>query len=125
MPPAQRKIAAELAPHGLTVLLTRDYNSILLQLARLAQFERLVVNLAEADQSGRVADCIKCVRVLQTAPHVAPGEDVRPMEVLDIPHIVTDVHRELHARLDRKTHISPERLHAATAAFVGILSAGE
>jgi hypothetical protein len=32
--------------HGLTVLLTRDYVAMLIQLARLAQFERLMIQTA-------------------------------------------------------------------------------
>ena len=42
-PETRQKLDEKLNQHGLSVLLTRDYDSILMQLARLAQFERLML----------------------------------------------------------------------------------
>lgn len=45
-PEKRTELQRTLKGHGLTVLLTRDYDAILQQLARLAQFERLMIQVA-------------------------------------------------------------------------------
>lgn len=111
-----------LEPQGLTVLMTRDYNAILLHLARLAQFERIMTQLAGADKSGRTADCLKLAVVMQEEP-LCLADDQRPLQIIDIPEILGQVNRALYAKRGRETSISPLRLDAAVAAFVGILCA--
>lgn len=111
------ELTAHLASNGLTVLLTHDYDAILLQLARLAQFERLIVKFAEVDKSGLVKDAIQSVHDLQYYP-----VEGRPLDILDIPTILAGVNKALHAQLDKGAHINTERLYAAASAFVGILS---
>ena len=123
-PEKRRELTKQLADQGLSVLLTRDFDSILMQLARLAQFERMMVEMGEADKSHRVKDCIAVTRARQEAPPNMPGyEEMRPLEILDIPTINIELHRALHDRLDKQVCINPLRLHAAVAAFVGILCA--
>jgi hypothetical protein len=45
-PEKRNELIRSLNDTGMTVLLTRDYASMLLQLARLSQFERLMVTTA-------------------------------------------------------------------------------
>jgi uncharacterized protein (DUF302 family) len=45
-PETRTKLKNTLADHGLTVLKTVDHNAMLQELARLAQFERLILNTA-------------------------------------------------------------------------------
>lgn len=45
-PETRTELKRKLADHGLTVLRTEDHNAMLQQLARLSQFERLMLNTA-------------------------------------------------------------------------------
>lgn len=120
MTPAQRaQLEDTLQQHGLTVVLTRDYDSILLQLARLAQFERLVI--LEAECSSWVNTALE--RIRQEQQRFTPDErpECRPMEILDIPEILGEVNRLLHRQLHRGAALRTEHLPAACAAFTGIL----
>ena len=124
-PETRAKLEQKLNEHGLTVIMTKDFDSILLQLARLAQFERLMVEMGNLDTSHRVKDCIEITRVRQEAPpYMKPNSNnMLPLSITDIPQINIEVHRALHARLDKQVCINPLRLHAAVSAFVGILCA--
>jgi len=123
MTPGKRaELDKQLNEQGLSVLLTKDFDSILIQLARLAQFERLLAARAEHDT--RLADIITRTRIIQGSDHVAYPTDIepsRPLEILDIPSILTDVHQALHDQLDKQATLKHESVHAATAAFIGIL----
>lgn len=123
MTPEHRvELQNHLAEHGLSVLMTRDYDAILIQLARLAQFERLIEQKAETDK--RLSETIKMIRLIQrpfNAGRPADLSQVRPMEIIDVPDIVTVVHRALHDNLGKNALIDHTHIHAATAAFVGIL----
>ena len=124
IPETRAKLEQKLNELGLSVLRTCDYDAILMQLARLAQFERMMVEMGEADKSHRVKDCIAVTRARQEAPPNMPGyEEMRPLEILDIPTINIELHRALHDRLEKQVCINPLRVHAAVAAFVGILCA--
>jgi hypothetical protein len=123
MTPEKRdKLTQQLAEQGLTVLMTRDYDAILLQLARLAQFERLLDGKAESDK--RLAEIIRFIRLMQMpVESFRPGdiEKARPLETLDVPTILTGVHKALHVQLDNCATVYHNSIHAATAAFIGIL----
>lgn len=113
------ELAAKLATHGMTVTMTRDHHATMLNLARLAQFERLMVDFGRSDKTGRVADAVETIRLMQRYHAI----DCRPLEILDVPVAITEVHRAMHARLDRGDVIHNERLHAAVSAFTAILCA--
>lgn len=116
-PETRAKLEQKLAEHGLTVLLTRDYDSILIQLARLALFERLVITNDHLFAAADVEALRHASRDIETA------DDTRLLTTLDIPTIGIEVHRALHNKLDSRVCIDPVRLNAAVAAFVGILCA--
>ena len=121
-PEKRAKLTKQLADHGLSVLLTRDFDSILIQLARLAQFERLMETKAEYDK--RLAEIIKMIRLIQGPDNIAHPENngpCRSMDILDIPAILPVVNRALHVQLDKKALIDLHATEAATAAFIGIL----
>lgn len=121
-PEKRAELTAQLADYGLSVLLTKDFDSILIQLARLAQFERLVVNAAE--NNPRLADTVKMVRLIQDSGSLTDDAGQRrPLAILDIPAIMIELHRALHDQLDKQVCINHLRVHAAVAAFVGILRA--
>lgn len=115
----------ELNEQGYSVIKTSDLDAILLQLARLAQFERLMIEMGNLDESHRVRDCIEITRVRQEAPpYVKPDtNDMRPLAILDIPMIGIELHQALHEQLDKHVCINPVRVQAAISAFVGILRA--
>jgi hypothetical protein len=120
MTPEKRvELTTQLADHGLSVLLTKDFDAILIQLARLAQFERLIVTAAEGNP--RLADAVKMARLIQDT--AAASESHHPLAILDIPTIIIDLHRALHDMLDKQACIAPLRVHAAVAAFTGIIRA--
>lgn len=102
-----------------------DLDGILLQLARLAQFERIMIEMGDLDKSHRVKDCIELTRVRQEAPpYVKPDtNDMRPMETIDIPYVLMEVNRVLQASLDKRAVIDIHRVQAAALAFIGILCA--
>ncbi|MDD5107591.1 MAG: hypothetical protein PHC49_18505 [Desulfuromonadaceae bacterium] len=119
MTPEKRiELTKQLAGQGLYVLPTRDFDAILLQLARLAQFERLM--MLEAECSAWVDIAAQRVKAEQALPD---DDAIRPLEVLDIPSIQIETFRALYDRLEKNICINPNRVHAAVAAFVGILCA--
>jgi hypothetical protein len=113
------ELSTTLAGQGLTVLPTKDFDPILIQLARLAQFERPMLTKAESDK--RLAETINMVRLIQDSVSPLPANQPRHLEILDIPTIVTAVHHELHDQLGRCARVDHNSIHAATAAFIGIL----
>lgn len=115
-PEKRTEITAQLADHGLTVLLTTDYKSILIQLARLAQFERLM--MIEAECSPWVEVALQRVKAEQV---VVIDNHVRPIGILDIPTVQMQVHRAMHECLKKNVNINPQRVDAAVLAFIGIL----
>lgn len=115
-PQTRAELEQKLAAHGLTVLLTRDFDAIMLQLDRLAQFERLMQEVAEGNPPVEFA--MGYVRAMQHYP-----VESRPMEILDIPEIMIGLLRELHEQINRGTRIRCERITAATTAFIGIITA--
>lgn len=115
-PEKREELTQQLADQGLSVLLTRDFDSILIQLARLAQFERLMIT------NDHLFDTA-AVKSISRSCDVAADDDCRPMEILDIPTIEIELHRALHAQLDKQICINPFRVHAAVTAFIGILCA--
>lgn len=117
MTPDQQKIATELVPHGLSVLLTRDFDAILLQLARLAQFERLMLTAAAGNPAVEFA--IEHVRAQQ-------GDDdiTRPLEISDLPKVLTAAHKHLHDQLGKPARLDTHSVNAAVTVFVGILCRG-
>lgn len=117
-PEKRAELTAQLAQHGLSVLLTRDYDAILLHLARLAQFERLVMANGHLFNP---ADIEAIRRSCDSGYPSAAG--IRLLDILDIPVILAAMNRELRRRMDEQTRIDPDRLSAATAAFIGILCA--
>jgi hypothetical protein len=109
-----------------TTLLTSDFDAILIQLARLAQFERMLVELADVDTSHRVKDCIAVTRARQIEPPYIPGyADRRPLETIDIPAIGLQLHQALHGCLDQQVCLNPLRVHAAVSTLLAILQAEE
>lgn len=119
-PETRAELEQTLAENGLTVLLTRDYNTTLLHLARLAQFERLLIMAADNDPLCRYAlDLVEARRL----PDSGPCSD--RLEILDIPEILTAINRVLNSLIDRQARINAERFPAAIAAFAGILCAEE
>lgn len=119
-PEARAELEQNLASHGLTVLLTRDYDAMLLHLARLAQFERLLIMAAENDPLCRYAfDLVEARRLPDSGPCSYR------LEILDIPEILSTLNRVLNSLIDRQARINAERLPSAAAAFVGILCAEE
>lgn len=117
-PQTRAELEQKLAEHGLTVLLTRDYNTILLHLARLAQFERLLLTAAKTDPLCQYALDLIQARWL-------PYNDDCPdaLGILDIPEILMAINRVLNSLSDRQARINTDRLPAAIAAFAGILCA--
>ncbi len=115
-PEKREELTKQLAEHGLSVLLTRDFDAILLQLARLAQFERLMVINEHLFNAVGIA-------AIRASCGVDSDNDLRPMEVIDIPLIGIEVNRATQIMLDKQAHIDLHRLPAAVLAFVGILSA--
>lgn len=56
MTPEQRQhLIKKMDENGMTVLLTRDYFGMLLQLARLSQFERLMIKTAAGNPHVEIA----------------------------------------------------------------------
>jgi hypothetical protein len=118
-PEKRAELTKHLAGHGMSVLMTKDFDSILMQLARLAQFERLMETKSESDK--RLSETIKMVRLIQGPVSPLPADQPRLLEILDIPTILTDVHKALHRELDHTARIDHNSINAATAAFIGIL----
>lgn len=118
------ELTKQLAGQGLSVLPTRDFDSILMQLARLAQFERLIMNALENDPLELFEVVMEEVRAEQNAAADIPGCDaMRALKIYDIPVIEIALHRALHERLEKQACINPLRVNAAVLAFVGIISA--
>jgi len=107
-----------------SVIRTADLDNILMQLARLAQFERLMINALKNDPLELLDVIMAEVHAEQNAAADIPGCDaMRPLKIIDIPKIEIALHRELHERLDKQVCIHPQRMNAAVVAFVGILCA--
>ncbi|MFZ2949533.1 MAG: hypothetical protein WA003_08610 [Desulfuromonadaceae bacterium] len=115
-PETRKKLEQKLNEHGLSVLLTRDYDSILLQLASLAQFKRLMLTNAPPF-------CAADISAICRSSDIETDRDMRPMEILDIPVIGMELNRALQDQLDKRACISLHRVNAAVLAFVGILCA--
>lgn len=118
-PEKQAELTRQFADHGLTVLLSKDFDSILIQLARLAQFERLMRQ--QAEENPWVMGGVAAVQAEQE--RFTPGVSrFRPaLELIDIPAILAAVNRELQAQYDASARFDQNDLSAATAAFIGIL----
>lgn len=106
----------------ITTIPTATFDSILIQFARLAQFERLMVTKAEHDP--RLAAIIKMVQ-LDQGPVVLAGdaalEQLRPLEVGDLPIVLSAAHKHLHDQLGQPSLLDATAINAAVAAFVGLL----
>lgn len=116
------ELQKQLADHGLTVMLTRNFDSLLLQLARLAQFERLMEGKAEHDK--RLSETVKMVRLIQrplTRRNDLVDTPSQPLEILDIPTILSTVNKELQTQLDNQARIDHDILPAAVGAFTTLL----
>lgn len=100
-------------------MLTKDYNTILMQLARLAQFERLM-HLAANDLAG--ADLtLEQIRAEQRRFAMEGTDILRPMETLDVPTILAEVNKALHEQMDNQARLDFDSIHAATSTFTAIL----
>ena len=117
-PQKRQELTKQLETYGLSVLLTRDFDSILIQLAKLAQFERIMVQIAECNPAaaGMLAE-IRCEQRRFAEPNGPP----RQMTVLDIPAVLREANSALHAALDRELQFRPELLPLATALFTRTL----
>ena len=117
-PEKRAELIKHLASHGLSVLLTRDFDSMLIQLARLAQFERLLIQSSETNPWVRAT----LERIWNEQKMFVDNQnDIRRMEIIDVPTVLNSVNRALNDQLDQRAHINPEHLTAATAAFTAIL----
>ena len=117
-PDARKKLEQKLSGHGLSVLLTRDFDAILLQLARLAQFERLMLTAAAGNPAVEFA--VDHVQREQSAFIDCDRDFTVPLAVGNIPRILQAVNIELQQRLDSASHFYPDRLNAAIVAFTAI-----
>lgn len=122
-PEKRRELTTQLGDQGLYVIPTRDFDAILMQLARLAQFERMMLTVAAGNPAVEFAvEHVQCEQ--QAPPHmISDAAALRPLTTLDIPTVLNDVNRALHDQLDKQAHIDPLRAQAAALAFVGILRA--
>jgi hypothetical protein len=118
-PEKREKLTSDLAPHGLSVLLTRDFDGILLQLARLAQFERLMMLTAAGNPSVECA--VEHVHCQQISPVPSPREFSEPLETIHIPQLLQAVNVELQRAMDNGGNLMPDRVAAAVLAFSAIL----
>lgn len=117
------ELTRTLAGQGLTVIPTRDYDGILLQLARLAQFERLVMNAVDIDPLGLFEQVIAEIHTEMNEADNPRYNTMRPMDVVDIPMVQMETFRALYARINTDICLDPTRVDAAVSAFAGILFA--
>ncbi len=117
-PQKRTELTQKMAEYGLSVMLTRDYDSLLTQLASLAQFERVMLSIAECNPAA--AGMVSEIRSEQRR-FTEPTGPARQMTVLDIPGILRDANQALHTALDRELQFRPELLPVATALFSSIL----
>ena len=108
-----------LNPGGLSVLMTRDYDEILLQLAQLAQFQRLLLTAAAGNPAMEFA--VEHVQREQAAMTDSCAGFAVPLEILNIPTVLQAVNVELQKQLDATGTIHLQRLPAAVTAFSAIL----
>lgn len=122
-PEKRRELTKQLGDQGLYVIPTRDFDAILMQLARLAQFERLMLSAAAGNPVVEFA--VDHVRDEQQAPPhmISDAAALRPLTSLDIPTVLNEVNRALHEQMDKQAHIDPQRAQVAALAFVSILRA--
>lgn len=118
-PEKREQLTSDLAPHGLTVLLTRDYDATLMQLARLAQFERLMMRTAAGNPAVECA--VEHVQCQQISTYPKGREFNVPLETVHIPQILQAVNTELQRTLDSNGNLMPDRLTAAVLAFSAVL----
>lgn len=119
MTPEKRvELTTLMAANGLSLLLARDFDALLLQLAHLAQFERLL--LQAADGNPHLECAIAYVKKQQTL-FDEPAADQRALELLDIPTILCRVSGALHEALATGNRINIDLTPTATAVFVKIL----
>lgn len=110
-----RKELTDHAPHGQTVLLTRDYDILISRLARLEQNEHRLYTMADYSPILRAA--LEHIRAEQ------PAVELTPLEVLHIPAILAGVNRTLNEVCDRDGEVCLERLGVATRTFIRLLEA--
>ncbi|BCS55170.1 hypothetical protein [Geobacter sp. SVR] len=115
-PETREKLDRKLREHGLTVLLSRDYDQILHQLARLSEFKCLI----ECCETAPVLAAVKCVDRIQ-AQRDGHGDAPAALAVLDIPAIQSALNRALYGLHAKGRRVNLERLPAAITAFLGIL----
>lgn len=113
-PEKREQLTDHLAEHGLSVLLTKDFDAILMQLARLAQFERLMLTAAAGNPAVEFA--VEHVRYEQ-----GDDDNTRPLEISDLPKVLTAAHKHLHDQLGKPARLDTHTVNAAVSAFVGIL----
>lgn len=91
-PETRSKLEKTLSDHGLTVVLTRDHNAMLLQLASLAEFKRLMLTAAAGNPA-----------VEYTVSHVIKNQlqtkITQPLSMEQIPAILAMVNRALYANM--------------------------
>lgn len=100
------ELSRKLKANGLTVVKTGDYESMLLQLARLARFQRLMLSTAAGNPVVEVA--VEDVRQQMDLPEAnrcrPPLVRLDPacrMEIDDIPRVLRTAHAGLHNYLAR------------------------
>lgn len=119
-PEKREQLTAHLAQHGLSVLMTKDLDGILLQLAKLAQFNRLMLTAAAGNPVVEFA--VDHVQREQACVDASDWDFAIPMETANIPWLLQAVNVELQQLLDKRASIQPDRLPAAVAAFSAIIS---
>ena len=118
-PEKREELTRNLAGHGLSVMLSKDFDSILIQLARLAEFERLIVKSLPLYPS--LNGLLQQIKTYQRCFTFDESPRGQLMELVDIPAILSSVNRELQLQLDQSACFDQADLPAATAAFIGIL----
>jgi hypothetical protein len=119
MTTAKPVVIKYLSDDEMSVLRTCDFAALLIQLAHLAQFKRLVV-----DAAGLYPMLDGVLEYIRGQQQPAPPEgSARPLEILDIPSIMHQVHGGLCTILDCGGNINPDRLPIAVDAFVAVLGA--
>lgn len=96
-PETRTKLKNTLADHGLTVLQSKDHTAMLQELARLAQFERLMLTTAAGNPpvESAVEHVIMCQ--MESAATPIPNAFTGVMGIDDIPRVMREAHAGLHS----------------------------
>lgn len=104
-PETRTKLKNTLADHGLTVLQTKDHTAMLQELARLAQFERLMLTTAAGNPPVETAVEHVILSQLQSAGTPVPDAFTGAMEIDDIPRVMREAHAGLHSYHRRQVEL--------------------